>query len=155
MVHVKHQQLNNLSVGVFLGVFLKVILSSPCLWACFHPLSHLWVRSAKFYIIWLWNAENHHLMHKVRDNYSSCRCRSSENICSSRGSAQEKMKDGVKTRSNSAWNKKWCISEFDTPLKANVLLYRFCLNLTRWTKLKLLVPCCPDFTENSIKWQVI
>jgi len=152
VVHAKHQQLNNLSIRVF----LKVILSSPCLWACFHPLSSIWVRSAKFDIIWEWNAENQQRMHKVRDNYSSCICRSSENICSSRGCAQEKMKDGVKTRSNSVWHKKWCISEFDTPLKANVLFYRFFLNLTRfWTKLRLLVPCCPDFTENSIKWQVI
>ncbi len=29
----KHQQLNNFSIRVF----LKVVLSSPCLWACFHP----------------------------------------------------------------------------------------------------------------------
>jgi hypothetical protein len=36
-------------------------------------------------------------MHKVRGNCSSCSCRSSENICSSSGSAQEKGKDGVKT----------------------------------------------------------
>jgi len=31
-------------------------------------------------------------MHKVRGNYSSCTCRSSENICSNSGSAQEKGK---------------------------------------------------------------
>jgi len=32
----------------------------------------------------------------------------------------------------------------------------FVLNLTRFwgTKLRLLVPCCPDFTENSIKHQI-
>ncbi len=28
-------------------VSLKVILSSPCLWACFHPLSPFWARCAK------------------------------------------------------------------------------------------------------------
>ncbi len=31
-------------------------------------------------------------MHKVRGNYSSCTCRSSENICSSSGGAHEKGK---------------------------------------------------------------
>ncbi len=35
-------------------------------------------------------------MHKVRDNYSSCTCRSSENICSSNGGAQEEGKRGSK-----------------------------------------------------------
>jgi hypothetical protein len=33
-------------------------------------------------------------MHKVRGNYNSCTCRSSENICSSSGDAQEKGKRG-------------------------------------------------------------
>jgi len=36
-------------------------------------------------------------MYKVRGNYSSCTCRSSENLCSSNGGAQEKRKDRVKT----------------------------------------------------------
>jgi hypothetical protein len=31
-------------------------------------------------------------VHKVRGNYSSCTCSSSENICSSSGGAQEKGK---------------------------------------------------------------
>ncbi len=54
----------------------------------------------------------------------------------------------------------WFISEFHHPpsLKANVLFCRcffffgfFCPNLTQfWTKLKVLVLCFPDFTENSI-----
>jgi hypothetical protein len=35
-------------------------------------------------------------MHKVQSNYSSCTCRSSENICSSSGGAQEKRKMGSK-----------------------------------------------------------
>jgi hypothetical protein len=35
-------------------------------------------------------------MHKVRINYSSCTCRSSENICKSSGGAQEKGKLGSK-----------------------------------------------------------
>jgi hypothetical protein len=33
-------------------------------------------------------------MHKVRGNYSSCTCRSSENICSSSGGSHEKGKTG-------------------------------------------------------------
>jgi len=37
-------------------------------------------------------------MHKVRGNYSSCTCRSSENICSSCGDAQEKGKRGSKQK---------------------------------------------------------
>jgi len=35
-------------------------------------------------------------MHKVRSNYSSYTCRSSEKICSSSGGAQEKGKTGSK-----------------------------------------------------------
>jgi hypothetical protein len=35
-------------------------------------------------------------MHRVRGNYSSCTCSSSENICSSSGGAQEKGKRGSK-----------------------------------------------------------
>jgi hypothetical protein len=35
-------------------------------------------------------------MHKVRGNYSSCTGRSSENICSNSGGAQEKGKRGSK-----------------------------------------------------------
>jgi len=47
-------------------------------------------------------------------NYSTCTCRSSENICSSSGGAQGKRKNGVKTGWNSVWHKKWCTSEFDS-----------------------------------------
>jgi hypothetical protein len=50
----------------------------------------------KFYLIWAWNAETQHLMHKVEGNYSNCAYRSSENICSSSGGAQEKGKRGSK-----------------------------------------------------------
>jgi hypothetical protein len=63
-------------------------------------------------------------MHKVRGKYSSCTCRSSENICSSNGGAQEKGKRGSKQNETQVWHKKWCISEFDLPLKANVLFCR-------------------------------
>jgi hypothetical protein len=40
--------------------------------------------------------ETQHLMHKVRGSYSSCTCRSSENICSSSGGPQEKGNTGSK-----------------------------------------------------------
>ncbi len=39
------------------------------------------------------------------------------------GSGHAKRKERVKTGSNSFWHKKWCISEFDTPFKANVLFF--------------------------------
>jgi len=62
---------------------------------------------------------------------------------------------GQKNRSNSVCHKKWCISEYDPPLKANVLFYRFFKNLTRfWTKLRVLVPCFLDFTKNSIMFNI-
>ncbi len=35
-------------------------------------------------------------MHKVRDNYSNCTCRNSENICSSSGGAQGNGNRGSK-----------------------------------------------------------
>jgi hypothetical protein len=40
---------------------------------------------------------------------------------------------------------------FTPPSKTNVLFLQvFLLNLTRfWTKLRVLVPCFPDFIENS------
>jgi len=50
---------------------------------------------------------------------------------------------------------KWCISEFPPPpLKANGLFCKFFLNFTLfWTKLRVLVPCFPDFKENyNNKW---
>jgi hypothetical protein len=49
--------------------------------------------------------------------------------------------------------KKWCISEFHPlpPFEGNVCFFnRFYKNLTRfWTKLRVLVLCFRDFTENS------
>jgi hypothetical protein len=42
------------------------------------------------------------------------------------------------------------LSSTPRPLKANVHLCRVFLNLTRfWTKLRVLVLCFSDFTENS------
>jgi hypothetical protein len=76
----------------------KVILSSPCLWAYFHPLSppHSVVSAKK------WNSI--HLMQtRFESNYSSCTGRSSENICSTSGGGQEKGKTGW----NSVYHQNW------------------------------------------------
>ncbi len=103
-------------------------------------------------------------MLKVRGNYSSCRSSSSENICSSSGGAHEggqnrmklsllpkegvqnRMKlsllpkEGVQNRMKLSLlpkNKmkiKWWISQFHSPLNANVLLCKFYLNVVDQTK---------------------
>jgi hypothetical protein len=89
-------------------------------------------------------------MHKVRGNYSSVHVGKFKIYVAAVEAFQKNRKDGVKTGWNSVWKKKWCISEFDPRSKANVLFCRFFLNLTRfWTKLRVLVPYFPDFTENS------
>jgi hypothetical protein len=90
-------------------------------------------------------------MHKVRGNYSSCTCRSSESLFSNSGCAQEKGKTGQNRRKLSLAQKAhfWV---WPPPLKANVLFWRFFFNLTRfWTKLRVLLPCFPEFTDYSIK----
>jgi len=48
----------------------------------------------------------------------SCTCKSSENIRSSSGGAEEqKGKRGSKPDENSVWHEKWCISDSPPPLK--------------------------------------
>jgi len=64
---------------------------------------------------------------------------------------RNKGKGGQNRMKLSLPQKKGCISEFHPLLEANVLLFQVLKNLTRfWTKLRVLVPCFPDFTENSI-----
>jgi hypothetical protein len=89
----------------FNGKKTQVTLSSPCLWASFHPLSSSLseVRKVRrFYSICIWN-----LMHKVwGNNYSSCTGRRSEIIWSSSGGAQEKGKrviDHNRMKTSSSW----------------------------------------------------
>jgi hypothetical protein len=96
-------------------------------------------------------------MHKVRGNYSSCTCRSSKNICSSSGGAQEKGKRGSKHDETQFTTKNGGILKFTLAsppfhnLNANVLFDRFVFDLTRfWTKLKVLVLCFPDFTWKTL-----
>jgi hypothetical protein len=75
---------------------------------------------------------------KFETNYSSCTVRSSENLCSSSGGAQEKGKTGW----NSIYHQNWWFSEFHPHLDANVLFCRFFLNLTLcMAKLRVLVLC--------------
>jgi hypothetical protein len=65
---------------------------------------------------------------------------------------KEKRTRGSKEDDNQFITQKWCISEFhrSPSLKSNVLFCRFFLNLTPFqTKLRVLVLCLPDFTENS------
>jgi hypothetical protein len=92
-------------------------------------------------------------MHKVRGNYSNCTCRSSEKICSSSGGAEEKGKTGSKRDETQIGTKSGAfLSLALRPLKANVLFCKFFLNFTLfWTKLRVLVPCFPDFTANYNK----
>jgi hypothetical protein len=72
-------------------------------------------------------------MYKVRGNYSSCICRSSENICSISGGAQEKGKMGSKHVETQFGTKSGAFL-----LKANVFCCRFFLNLTRfWNKFRV------------------
>ncbi len=60
-----------------------------------------------------------------------------------------KRKDGSKQDETQFGTKSGAFSEFDPPLKANVLFCSLFLNLTRfWTKLRVLVPCVSDFRAN-------
>ncbi len=90
-------------------------------------------------------------MHKVRGNYSNCRGESSENVCRSSGGAQGKGKWGSKEDEAQFSTRNGAFLSFTPPSKTNVLFLQvFLLNLTRfWTKLRVLVPCFPDFIENS------
>jgi hypothetical protein len=117
-------------------IFLKVILSSPCLWPCFHPpMPSLSEVSKSKEVIKSGYAGTQQLMHRVRGNYSSCTCRSSENICSSSGGAQDRMKLSLAQKSGA-------FQSLTPPPKANVLFCRFFKNLTQfWTKLRVLVLC--------------
>jgi hypothetical protein len=66
--------------------------------------------------------------------------------------ALRKKERRVKTGWNAVWHKKWCISEFDPPWRLMYFCGGFFFNLTRfWTKLRVLMPCFPYFTENSTK----
>jgi hypothetical protein len=67
---------------------------------------------------------------KVRGNYSSCTCRSSENICSSSGSAQEKKERRGQNRIETQFGTKSGAFLSLTPFNANVLLWRFFLKIS-------------------------
>ncbi len=125
-------------------------------------------------------------MRKVGGNYSRCTCRSSENTCSSSGSAQEigktgqnrmklslaqkvvyfwvwqgKRKDGSKPDETEFGTKSGVFLSLTNP-RPQPTVWSLMYFLTGffgtdrhvptrfWTKLRVLVPCFPDFTEYSI-----
>ncbi len=83
---------------------------------------------------------------RFESNHSSCRRRSSKNICSS------SRKEGSKQGETEFTQKQIVVFLSFTPGWMQMyFLGGFFLNLTRfWTKLRVLVLCFPDFTENSI-----
>jgi hypothetical protein len=66
--------------------------------------------------------ETQHLMHKVQGSYSSCTCRSTENICSSSEGPQEKRNTGSKEDETQFGTKSG--GPPHPPPKANVLFDR-------------------------------
>jgi len=66
--------------------------------------------------------ETQHFMHKVQGSYSSCICRSSENICSSSGGPHEKGNTGPKEDETQFGTKSGAPPPL--PPKANVLFCR-------------------------------
>jgi hypothetical protein len=118
----------------------KLTLSSPCLHPGFHPLTPLFsgirkVRKCQYQMLNLSIQCT-----RIERNYNSRAGRSSENLCSSSGGAQEKRKTGWKSG-----------TEFHPLLNANVLFfagffwispcvwpnsgYSPCLFLTLWISL--------------------
>jgi hypothetical protein len=78
-------------------VIRKVTLSSPCLWAYFHPLSPPSVVSPNKgnFIKSQYEMLNLSIQcTRFESNYNNCTGTISENICSSSGGAQEKGKTG-------------------------------------------------------------
>jgi hypothetical protein len=62
-------------------------------------------------------------------NYSSCTCRSSENLCSSSEGAKERARGWRQDKLSLAYHKNWWFSEFHPPL---MLMYSFVLYLLWW-----------------------
>jgi len=90
-------------------------------------------------------------MCKVRGNYSSCTCRSSENIFVSWVQALMKRKDRSKPDQTQFGTKSGVFLSLAPSLKGNVHFCRYFYNLTRlWTKFRVLVLRFSDFMENSI-----
>jgi hypothetical protein len=110
---------------LLIRVIYKVTLSSPCLWASFHPYPLFqWYPQSKDIRLNLsmkcWNSAFNARGPRLT-NCCSCTVRSSENICSDSGDAQERGKTGW----NSVYHQNWWFSEFHLQLHANVLFCRF------------------------------
>jgi len=126
----------------------KVTLSSPCLWASFHPYPLFqWYPYSKDILLNLsmkcWNsgfdAQDSRLIIII------VQVGAVKNICSSSGGAQEKE------RKVEVYYQNWWFSEFQPPLNANELFCTFFFNLTLcMTKLRVMVLCLSSFTDNFI-----
>jgi hypothetical protein len=153
---------SNTEVCPSMRSILEISLKSPCLhtvfgWASFNPLTPLFVVPYSKEILLnlrmkcrnsVRNAESQHLKHKFKRNYSSCTGRSSENLCSSNGGAQEKRKTGW----NSGTIKIDGFLSFTPPLNANVqdLDCKFCVNfLSFWFP---LTSYCTIYNCNVISY---
>jgi hypothetical protein len=89
---------------IILELIRKVTLSSPCLWASFHPPYPLfqWYPQSKEIFI---KPQFKMLKLRFATNCRSYTVRSSENICSSSGGTQEKGKTGW----NSVYHQNWWV----------------------------------------------
>jgi len=137
----------NLNGWARVNQHLPFSIKSPCLWASFHMQTFLSVRSIKSSMkCWnsVFNTQGSRLI-IVPVQVGAMK------ICVV---AVEALKTKEREGSNHdetlfTTNKKWCFSEFQPPLNADVFFCRFFKNLTRfWTKLRVMVLCFPDFTKN-------
>jgi hypothetical protein len=89
-------------------------------------------------------------MHKVGGNYSSCTCRSSENICSSSRGAQEKGKTGSRPHETQFGTKSGAFLSLTPSWRLMYFFGGFSLiSPVFGPNSRVLVPCFPDLTENS------
>jgi len=126
---------------------VEISVKSLCLWTSFHPPNPSFggIRKVKkFYKISVWNAETQYEMLSIscirfERNHTSCTGRSSENLSSSTGGAQEKKKDrGCSWISPPPWMLMYFFAGF--------FLISPCM-----TKLRALVLSFPDFTDIYIR----
>jgi hypothetical protein len=137
----------------------KVTLSSPCLWASFHPLSPLSVVSAKSrhfiksqydmlqFSMKCWNSAFNAQGSRLIIVLVQVGAMKNENICSNNGKTGKLRK---KERQDETQFTTW-FSEFHPLLNANVLFYRFFFKKFTLckTKFRVLVFCFSYFMDNS------
>ncbi len=136
----------------FIRVIPKVTLSSPCLWASFHPLSPLsWYLQSKDILINLsmkcwyeaFNAQGSRLIIVVVQL----------GAVKIYVAARQALRKKDRQDERQVYHQNWWFSEFHPPLNANVLFCRFILNLTLcMTTLRVRALCFSYFPDNSIIW---